>query len=220
MNTPDPLDNHRIAPWLTSHTKRMIDIVFASLAGIVALPIIVLCAGAIVLTSRGGAIFRHERSGRHGQPFSVIKLRTMREVRLTSGDRAPDHDRLTRVGRFLRRTSLDELPQIWNVLTGSMSLVGPRPLPRAYDGRYSDEQRLRLLARPGITGLSQVTLRNAGDWPAKLALDTQYVGSSSLRLDLSILWRTISMVLSGRGVSATGHATMPEFTGEQRRDER
>jgi lipopolysaccharide/colanic/teichoic acid biosynthesis glycosyltransferase len=138
----------------------------------------------------------------------------MNNARLPSGELAPDDQRLTAVGRWLRRTSIDELPQVWNVLTGSMSLIGPRPLPRQYDALYSGPQRVRLLARPGITGLSQVTLRNAGDWKDKLALDTQYVTTASLRLDLSILARTVTAVVSGRGVSASGHVTMPEFTGD------
>lgn len=200
--------------YLDSPLKRVIDLVVATIAAIVAVPVIAIGAIAMASTSRGPILFRQERSGRGGEPFTVAKLRTMNNARLPSGELAPDDQRLTAVGRWLRRTSIDELPQVWNVLTGSMSLIGPRPLPRQYDALYSGPQRVRLLARPGITGLSQVTLRNAGDWKDKLALDTQYVTTASLRLDLSILARTVTAVVSGRGVSASGHVTMPEFTGD------
>lgn len=200
--------------YLDSPLKRVVDLVVATIAAIVAVPVIAIGAIAMASTSRGPILFRQERSGRGGVPFTVAKLRTMNNARLPSGELAPDDQRLTAVGRWLRRTSIDELPQVWNVLTGSMSLIGPRPLPRQYDALYSGPQRVRLLARPGITGLSQVTLRNAGDWKDKLALDTQYVTTASLRLDLSILARTVTAVVSGRGVSASGHVTMPEFTGD------
>lgn len=200
--------------YVDSPLKRVIDLVVATIAAIVAVPVIAIGAIAMASTSRGPILFRQERSGRGGEPFTVAKLRTMNNARLPSGELAPDDQRLTAVGRWLRRTSIDELPQVWNVLTGSMSLIGPRPLPRQYDALYSGPQRVRLLARPGITGLSQVTLRNAGDWKDKLALDTQYVTTASLRLDLSILARTVTAVVSGRGVSASGHVTMPEFTGD------
>lgn len=200
--------------YLDSPLKRGIDLVVATIAAIVTVPVIAIGAIAMASTSRGPILFRQERSGRGGEPFTVAKLRTMNNARLPSGELAPDDQRLTAVGRWLRRTSIDELPQVWNVLSGSMSLIGPRPLPRQYDALYSGSQRVRLLARPGITGLSQVTLRNAGDWKDKLALDTQYVTTASMRLDLSILARTVTAVVSGRGVSASGHVTMPEFTGD------
>ena len=208
-----PVDG-RASAWLDSALKRVIDLAVAAVALIVTVPILVVAAFAMALTSRGPILFRQERSGRGGEAFTVAKLRTMSDARLPSGELAPDEQRLTPVGRWLRRTSIDELPQVWNVLAGSMSLVGPRPLPRQYDALYSGPQRVRLLARPGITGLSQVTLRNAGDWKEKLALDTRYVTTASLWLDLSILARTITAVVSGRGVSASGHVTMPEFTGD------
>lgn len=130
------------------------------------------------------------------------------------GAALPDADRLTRVGRVLRRLSLDELPQLVNVLRGEMSLVGPRPLPVRYVARYSTGQRRRLDARPGITGWAQVRGRNAIDWPTKFDLDVEYVESASLCMDLRILALTVRAVFGGAGVSADGHATMPEFTGE------
>jgi lipopolysaccharide/colanic/teichoic acid biosynthesis glycosyltransferase len=137
----------------------------------------------------------------------------MRDARGADGALLPDAERLTAVGRWLRATSLDELPQLVNVLRGEMSLVGPRPLPRSYVVRYSDEQRRRLDVVPGLTGWSQVNGRNAMDWADKLALDVWYVENRSLRLDLLILARTVRTVLAGDGVTAHGHATMPEFVG-------
>lgn len=201
------------SPWLTSPIKRLIDLVLGVAALAVAAPIMSVCALAVRLTSRGPAFFRQERAGHFGAPIMIVKLRTMRGA--VDGDASADDDekRLTRVGRFLRRFSLDELPQIWNVIAGDMSLIGPRPLPRVYDERFVGNQIQRQLAKPGITGLSQSTFRNGAPWSAKLALDVDYVRLASFTGDLRILVSTVKMVLSGAGVSADGHATMPEFTG-------
>lgn len=201
-----------LAPWLNSKGKRLLDVAIAIPACIVAAPIIIFGAVGIRLTSPGSIFFRHERAGRNGEPFVVLKLRTMRNVvpneMASSGT---DAERLTRFGVFLRRFSLDELPQLINVLRGDMSIVGPRPLPKLYTERYTDDQRQRLLARPGLTGLSQVTTRNSGDWPQKLALDAEYIKRASLGLDLKIIRNTFRVVITGSGITAPGHATMPEF---------
>ncbi len=201
------------SPWLLARGKRLLDQVIALPALIVAAPIIFLGALGIRLTSRGPVFFRHPRAGLHGQEFIVLKLRTMRDVAPgVAPSSLSDDERLTRFGSFLRRYSLDELPQLINVVRGEMSIVGPRPLPVLYVSEYTDQQRRRLLARPGLTGLSQVTTRNGSDWPHKLALDSEYVDQASLSLDLRIILKTFRTVISGSGLAAPGHATMPEFT--------
>ena len=147
-------------------------------------------------------------------PIVMPKFRTMSDERTADGELLPDEDRITQLGRRLRSSSLDELPQLWSVITGDMSLIGPRPLPMTYIDRYSAEQRRRLDARPGITGWAQVNGRNALSWPDKLALDQWYIDHASPRVDVGILLRTIRSVVKRDGVSADGHATMPEFMGE------
>ena len=176
----------------------------------------VIAAVALVVRLRMGRplLFRQQRAGRGGRPITVTKVRTMTHARGSDGTQLADLDRLTPLGRRLRASSLDEVPQLWSVLKGDMSLVGPRPLPLAYVERYSAEQRRRLDAKPGITGWAQVHGRNALSWPEKLALDVWYVDNASLRVDGEIVIRTLSAVLFRRGVSAEGHATMPEFMGE------
>jgi len=154
------------------------------------------------------AFFRQERAGLDGKPFTLVKLRTMR---LGQGS---DAERLTRLGRFLRRTSLDELPELWQVVTGTLALVGPRPLPVRYLPRYTREQMRRHEVRPGITGWAQVNGRNALSWEERFRLDVWYVERRTVWLDMRILVRTVGQVLSGRGVSAGGAVTMPEFMGE------
>jgi sugar transferase EpsL len=203
------------SPWLDSSFKRTTDIVIGVASLVIATPIIIVCSMVIRASSRGPAILRQERAGHHGESFVVFKLRTMRETRLQNGSLAPDEIRITRFGAILRRLSFDELPQIWNVLRGEMSIIGPRPLPTTYTPLYTGDQQRRQLAKPGLTGLSQVTWRNAGAWPSKLASDVEYVRTASWALDMRILFSTVTMVLTGRGISATGHATMPEFTGEE-----
>lgn len=195
--------------------KRFFDFTVALLALVVlAVPMAVI---AVWVRLRLGSpvLFVQERPGRYGRPFRMVKFRTMTQAQDDSGRLLPDADRLPPAGRFLRSTSLDELPELFNVLKGDMALVGPRPLLMAYLPRYSPEQARRHEVRPGITGWAQVNGRNAVDWPTRLKLDVWYVDHWTLGLDLYILWRTILTVLRRSGVSAEGHATMPEFTGEE-----
>jgi len=159
--------------------------------------------------------FTQERPGLHGHPFTMIKFRTMRDAQDSAGQPLSDAERLTRFGRFLRATSLDELPELWNVLKGDMSLVGPRPLLMEYLPRYSMEQLRRHELRPGITGWAQVNGRNALDWPEKLALDIWYVDHQTFWLDLKILVLTVLKVVARDGISAAGEATMPKFQGNE-----
>jgi lipopolysaccharide/colanic/teichoic acid biosynthesis glycosyltransferase len=158
-------------------------------------------------------LFRQVRPGRHGRPFEIVKFRTMLDALDGRGRPLPDEQRLTAFGRFLRSSSLDELPQLWNVLKGELSLVGPRPLMMQYLDRYSARQARRHEVMPGITGWSQINGRNALSWDEKLELDVWYVEHWSLWLDAKILALTLVRVLSRRGVSSPGHATMPEFLG-------
>ena len=169
---------------------------------------------ALVVHRRLGSpvLFRQERPGKDEVIFELVKFRTMLEPDPAHG-LISDSDRLTRLGHFLRSTSLDELPTLWNVVRGDMSLVGPRPLLVQYLGRYSPVQRRRHEVRPGITGLAQVSGRNGLDWEEKFALDVDYVDSRSPRLDFAILVRTVGKVLKRDGISASGEATMPEFLG-------
>lgn len=160
-------------------------------------------------------LFTQRRPGLQRKPFHMYKFRTMSEARDTSGRLLPDENRLTRLGRILRATSLDELPELWNVLRGDMSLVGPRPLLMEYLEHYSPEQARRHEVRPGITGWAQVNGRNTLSWEDKFRLDIWYVDNQSLWLDVRILVRTVVRVLSGKDISAMGHATMPPFTGSK-----
>jgi lipopolysaccharide/colanic/teichoic acid biosynthesis glycosyltransferase len=160
-------------------------------------------------------LFRQVRPGLQGRPFTMVKFRTMTDDRGPDGALLPDARRLTPFGRFLRASSLDELPELWNVLKGDMSLVGPRPLLMEYLPLYTPEQARRHEVRPGITGWAQVNGRNAISWANKFALDVWYVDHRSLWLDLQILWRTVRKVLVRDGISAEGEATMPKFTGSK-----
>lgn len=207
-------DDPRRREWNRSFLKRLVDVIAASLGLVLSSPIIAICAALVAVTSPGGVLYRQQRAGRDGRVFAVLKFRTMRP---TTGDWDPstDADRLTKVGVLLRRSSLDELPQLWNVLVGEMSLVGPRPLPVVYVARYSAEQRRRLEVRPGLTGLAQVRGRNALTWPEKFRWDVEYVDTATPWLDVRIVALTVLRLFSGGGVSAGGHATMPEFTGEE-----
>lgn len=184
------------------------------MAGIILSPVIAVVAVLVRRAHGSPVVFRQVRAGKDAEPITISKFRTMTDERSADGELLPDGDRLTPLGRRLRSSSLDELPQLWSVITGDMSLIGPRPLPMAYVGRYSSEQLRRLDARPGITGWAQINGRNALSWPHKLALDVWYVEHASPRLDTRILVRTILSVVKRDGVSADGHATMPEFMGE------
>lgn len=193
--------------------KRTLDVILALLALIaLCVPMIFL---AIVIRLRLGSpiLFRQVRPGLHGRPFTMIKFRSMTDERAADGKLLPDAQRQTSLGRFLRATSLDELPELWNVLKGEMSLVGPRPLLMDYVSLYTPEQARRHEVRPGITGWAQINGRNAISWEEKFALDVWYVDHQSLALDVRILWRTVARVLGRKGINADGEATVSRFTG-------
>lgn len=193
--------------------KRLFDVVVAILA-IAVLLVPAVLVGAVVMATLGRPVlFMQTRPGLHGRPFRMVKFRTMRDQRDANGDLLPDTHRLTRFGRFLRSTSLDELPELWNVLIGDMSLVGPRPLLMEYLPLYSPQQARRHEVRPGVTGWAQVNGRNAISWDEKFRLDVWYVDHRSFTLDLKILWLTLRRVVAREGISAAGEATMPRFTG-------
>lgn len=193
--------------------KRTLDII-AALCGLLLLSSVLLVVAVLVRLKLGSpVIFAQDRPGLGGRPFRLCKFRTMTDRRGRSGALLPDSDRLTSFGRFLRSTSLDELPELWNVLKGDMSLVGPRPLLVEYLDRYTPEQARRHEVRPGITGLAQVSGRNELPWDERLALDVWYVDNHTMWLDLKILARTVMKVLKREGVSQVGHATMSEFRG-------
>ena len=193
--------------------KRVLDLSLAVPALVVLAPVGVVI-GAVARAKLGSPVlFRQVRPGRDAETFELIKLRTMTDARDAAGALLPDDQRLTAFGALLRRMSIDELPTLWNVIRGDMSLVGPRPLLVQYLDRYTPEQRRRHEVAPGITGWAQVNGRNALTWEEKFELDVWYVENVSLRTDLAILLRTATQVLGQRGISAEGHATMPEFMG-------
>lgn len=193
--------------------KRALDVLLAG-AGLLALsPLLALLALAVRVGLGSPVLFRQQRPGLRGRPFTLYKFRTMRDARDASGAALPDAARLGRFGRLLRASSLDELPELWNVVNGSMSLVGPRPLLMEYLPLYTPEQSRRHEVRPGITGWAQVNGRNAIDWQQRLALDVWYVDHRSLRLDLRILLLTVARVLGSDGISQPGQATMERFRG-------
>ncbi|PAP78696.1 sugar transferase [Rubrivirga marina] len=188
----------------------------AAAAGLVVLSPVLGAVALLVRTKLGAPVlFRQTRPGRGGEPFEMVKFRTMTDARGPDGALLPDAQRLTPLGQLLRSSSLDELPELWNVVRGDMSLVGPRPLLMRYLDRYTPEQARRHEVRPGITGLAQVYGRNAIGWDEKLAYDVSYVDQVSLGLDLRILLRTVFQVVRRDGISAESHATMPEFTGTE-----
>jgi sugar transferase EpsL len=196
--------------------KRFLDLAVAG-TGLLLLSPVILAVTALLLAFVGRPIlFAQTRPGRGARPFVLYKFRTMSEARDTLGKLLSDAERLTGLGCFLRRYSLDELPQLWNVLRGDMSLVGPRPLLVEYLPLYSPEQARRHEVRPGITGWAQVNGRNAQSWEERLMLDVWYVEHRSLWLDIRILWLTLLKVLRSEGVTQPGHATMPRFTGNRR----
>jgi lipopolysaccharide/colanic/teichoic acid biosynthesis glycosyltransferase len=196
--------------------KRLFDFVVAAVAAIIFSPIVAVVAVLVRINLGTPVLFRQLRPGLHGQPFTLLKFRTMIDAVDSSGSPLSDAERLTVFGRFLRRSSLDELPELYNVLRGDMSLVGPRPLLMEYLPLYTAEQARRHDVRPGLTGWAQVNGRNAISWDEKFAFDLWYVEHSSLSLDLKILWLTIRNVFTRHGISAEGEATMPRFTGSKR----
>jgi lipopolysaccharide/colanic/teichoic acid biosynthesis glycosyltransferase len=191
--------------------KRIVDISITLPALVLLSPIIVFMALMVRLRLGSPILFYQERPGLHGKPFFMVKFRTMTDARDATGALKPDGERLTAFGRFLRSTSLDELPELWNVVKGEMSLVGPRPLLMRYLERYSPEQARRHEVAPGITGWALVNGRNALSWDEKFTLDVWYVDNWSVALDFRILWMTISKVVRREGISQTGEATMEEF---------
>lgn len=193
--------------------KRMFDLLL-SLVGLTVLALPLLALYGLVRIKLGSPVlFRQMRPGLHGRPFVLVKFRTMTNERGSDGELLPDAQRLTTFGRLLRASSLDELPELWNVLQGEMSLVGPRPLLMEYLPLYTPQQARRHEVRPGVTGWAQVNGRNALSWTERFNLDVWYVDHHSLWLDLRILWLTVRKVAAREGVSAQGDVTMPRFTG-------
>ncbi len=198
---------------MTRIAKRALDVAASACALTVLSPVV--AAVALAVRSRMGSpvMFRQTRPGLDGEPFEMIKFRTMKDTVDAEGRPLPDEDRQTPLGAFLRSASLDELPELWNVLTGDMSLVGPRPLLMEYLPLYSPEQERRHSVLPGVTGWAQINGRNALSWEEKFALDVWYVDNRSMRLDVRILFKTVWTVVRREGISADGAATMPRFTG-------
>jgi lipopolysaccharide/colanic/teichoic acid biosynthesis glycosyltransferase len=194
-------------------TKRAFDFIIALVALICLTPFLVLIALLVRMRLGSPVLFVQERAGQHGKPFRMYKFRTMTDGADAVGQLLPDAERLTPFGRFLRASSLDELPELWNIVKGEMSLVGPRPLLIRYLPRYNPDQARRHLVRPGLTGLAQISGRNTLSWEEKLSLDTWYVDHRSFRLDLQILLRTVSKAFDRHGINADDSATMPEFMG-------
>lgn len=193
--------------------KRVVDIMMVLLTAVIWLPLMAGVACAVLLAMGRPVLFSQLRPGLHGHPFRLVKFRTMAQQAPPGLPPLEDTERLTRFGRFLRSTSLDELPELWNVLVGDMSIVGPRPLLMEYLALYTPEQARRHEVRPGLTGWAQVNGRNAISWEEKFALDVWYVDHHSLRLDMAILWRTVTKVLAREGITAAGDATVQPFTG-------
>ena len=196
--------------------KRLLDLTINVSIAIVAAPVLGLVALGVSLTLGAPILFRQLRPGFHGEPFTLYKFRTMTDARNAQGNPLPDAERLTPFGRFLRSTSLDELPELWNVLRGDMSLVGPRPLLMQYVDRYTPEHARRHEVRPGITGWAQVNGRNTLTWEQKFALDVWYVDNLSLWLDMKIIVLTIWKIFKREGISQPGQVTAEEFMGRAR----
>lgn len=196
--------------------KRLFDVLVSATLLLLLAPVLLVTALLVRRWLGAPVLFTQVRPGLYCQPFKMVKFRTMTDARDAAGNLLPDAERLTRFGRFLRSTSLDELPELFNVLKGEMSLVGPRPLLMEYLPLYSETQRRRHEVRPGITGWAQVNGRNAVGWDERFRLDVWYVDHRSQWLDLRILWMTVKKVLVREGISAQGEATMAKFTGRER----
>ena len=194
--------------------KPLFDKIIATIAFVIALPILIPVTLLLLIANKGHPFFFQKRPGKDERIFQLIKFRTMNNSQDSNGKLLPDFERLTAVGRFVRSTSLDEMPQLLNVLKGDMSLIGPRPLLVRYLDRYSQQQRRRHEVKPGITGWAQVNGRNAISWERKFELDVEYVERLSLMLDLKIFWMTISKVIKRDGISSKSSATMEEFKGK------
>jgi sugar transferase EpsL len=211
MHTRKPRRGYQVA-------KRFLDLVVAGAVLVVLSPVVLLVALLVRATLGSPVLFRQRRPGLHGRPFTLYKFRTMRDARGPDGSPLSDPQRLTRLGRFLRRTSLDELPELWNVLRGDMSLVGPRPLLMEYLDRYSSEQMRRHEVKPGMTGWTQLRGRNALSWEDKFRLDVWYVENASFLLDLRILVATLGAVIRGEGVNPPGSEQVEVFMGSSPTD--
>ena len=195
--------------------KRVFDIIGVIVASLLLWPVLIVVAVLVKCELGSPILFRQLRPGLRGQPFEMIKFRSMRDVSDSAGNPLPDGERITRFGKFLRSTSLDELPELWNVIRGDMSLVGPRPLLMEYLPLYSREQARRHEVRPGVTGWAQVCGRNALSWEEKFKLDVWYVENQSLMLDIKVIALTVKKVLMREGVNAGEEVTMPKFRGNQ-----
>ena len=200
--------------------KRLLDIIIASIALILLSPLYAFVAYKVKKNLGSPVLFRQVRPGLHGKPFEMIKFRTMKDAVDADGNPLPDSERLTPFGKMLRSTSLDEMPELWNVIKGDMSVVGPRPLLTEYLPLYTAEQAKRHHVRPGMTGHAQVNGRNAIGWEEKFKLDTWYVENQSTLLDFKIMFKTVHKVLAKDDISAEGEATMTKFTGTPDKDKK
>ncbi|CAM4361796.1 sugar transferase [Acinetobacter pragensis] len=199
--------------------KRLLDIILASIALMLLSPLYVFVAYKVKKNLGSPVLFRQVRPGLNGKPFEMIKFRTMKDAVDAQGNPLPDSERLTTFGKMLRSTSLDEMPELWNVIKGDMSVVGPRPLLMEYLPLYNKEQAKRHNVRPGMTGHAQVNGRNAISWEEKFKLDTWYVENQSTVLDFKIMLKTVQKVIAKDDISAEGEATMTRFTGSNHKDE-
>ena len=196
--------------------KRLLDIIIASIALILLSPLYFYVAHKVKKNLGSPVLFRQVRPGLHGKPFEMIKFRSMKDVVDAQGNLLPDSERLTPFGKMLRSSSLDEMPELWNVIKGDMSIVGPRPLLMEYLPLYNEEQAKRHLVRPGMTGHAQVNGRNAISWEEKFKLDTWYVENQSVWLDFKIMLKTVKKVLAKDDINEAGEATMSKFTGSEK----
>ena len=197
--------------------KRLLDIIIASIALIVLSPLYFYVAHKVKKNLGSPVLFRQVRPGLHGKPFEMIKFRSMKDAVDVQGNPLPDSERLTPFGKMLRSSSLDEMPELWNVIKGDMSIVGPRPLLMEYLPLYNQEQAKRHLVRPGMTGHAQVNGRNAISWEEKFKLDTWYVENQSVWLDFKIMLKTVKKVLAKDDINAENDATMPKFNGNEKK---
>lgn len=196
--------------------KRLFDVTTATTALVILSPVHILVAYKVKKNFGSPVLFHQARSGLHGEPFEIVKFRTMKDSTDAEGNLLPDEDRLTNFGRQLRASSLDELPQLWNVLKGDMSIVGPRPQLTEYLPLYNEEQFRRHLVRPGVTGAAQVNGRNGISWEKRFEYDAWYVDNQSMWIDIKILMKTVKQVITRHGISAEGEATMSRFTGSKK----
>ncbi|WP_180053461.1 sugar transferase [Acinetobacter sp. YH12236] len=197
--------------------KRLLDIIIASIALILLSPLYFYVAHKVKKNLGSPVLFRQVRPGLHGKPFEMIKFRSMKDAVDAQGNPLPDSERLTPFGKMLRSSSLDEMPELWNVIKGDMSIVGPRPLLMEYLPLYNEEQAKRHLVRPGMTGHAQVNGRNAISWEEKFKLDTWYVENQSVWLDFKIMLKTVKKVLAKDDINAENDATMPKFNGNEKK---